>query len=489
MVTRMIKHSLLKRSELLTKPPLILTENFWNIELILVIRSLFSHVIPAGSCPAPLCFNELASLWTRGQHTVMDVTTANWTIDPVTLETESNFTCTAVNLGGESESATVYIKVDDRPECGIIKKEVDGKLVLVCTAQANPAEVDFAWKIKNENETVEDNIEKKGMQSILTLETRVENFRTYLCYPNNSVGVTKKPCEVDVSGTVSWWGRLDRDVIMILIAILTGIILVIVIICIILCIVCRRKQAADKCTFLLIPHFFRVDHKVCHFVRQSCCGSVAIVHHFLPKAKWPFVRSRSCTNNNNNVPGGTSTPMTAAKWPMRPGVLVHVNTNHSLLSTGGVATPNGGNADSRSPNETQASRASRIRAMFGPDQSGSLPGVFHSKSGARDLATVTSSTVTRTTGRGRAASTTDASSRRTRTACTDTIGSRRALHRRRRPLRSTGATPVPIVRPPRIPTPLTLPPPTIPHTLPPEITKAYWHCWIMNTTFSVGVTD
>uniref|UniRef100_A0A0A9Y155 Hemicentin-1 n=4 Tax=Lygus hesperus TaxID=30085 RepID=A0A0A9Y155_LYGHE len=37
--------------------------------------------------------------WTRGSHTVMDVTTANWTIDPVTLETESNFTCTALNLG------------------------------------------------------------------------------------------------------------------------------------------------------------------------------------------------------------------------------------------------------------------------------------------------------------------------------------------------------------------------------------------------------
>lgn len=87
----------------------------------------------------------------------------------------------------------------DKPECGINKKEVEGKVVLECTATANPQEVDFIWKIKNENETIEEHIEKNGLQSILTLETRVENFRTYLCFANNSVGVSI-PCEMDVSG-------------------------------------------------------------------------------------------------------------------------------------------------------------------------------------------------------------------------------------------------------------------------------------------------
>lgn len=92
--------------------------------------------------------------------------------------------------------------ISDRPECGITKKEVDGKLVLVCQAHANPPEVDFSWKIKNENETIEDNIEKSGLQSLLTLETRVENFRTYLCFANNSVGMSI-PCEMDVTGKIN----------------------------------------------------------------------------------------------------------------------------------------------------------------------------------------------------------------------------------------------------------------------------------------------
>lgn len=49
--------------------------------------------------------------WLRGGHVIHDVKTANWTIDPVTLETESNFTCIAENDGGLSVPATVAFKV------------------------------------------------------------------------------------------------------------------------------------------------------------------------------------------------------------------------------------------------------------------------------------------------------------------------------------------------------------------------------------------
>lgn len=87
-----------------------------------------------------------------------------------------------------------------KPECGITQSEVNGKPVLICQAHANPTEVDFTWKIKNENETVEDFIENRGLQSHLTLESRIENFRTYLCFANNSIGMSI-PCERDVTGT------------------------------------------------------------------------------------------------------------------------------------------------------------------------------------------------------------------------------------------------------------------------------------------------
>ncbi|XP_024084206.1 hemicentin-1 isoform X2 [Cimex lectularius] len=251
-----------------------------------------------------------------------------------------NYTCEAQNRHGNN-TKTIFINVLYRPECGITKKEVEGKLVLICQALANPAEVDFTWKIKNENETIEDNIEKNGLQSLLTLETRVESFRTYLCFANNSVGMSI-PCEMDVTGSISWWGKLEKENLMILIAIIAGIILMVIIICIIIIIVCRRKRAADK---------FMIEHEP----------------EFSPEG--------SCTNNNNNNPGGASTPTNGhvSKWPMRPGVLVHVNNNHSLLSS----APSG-----RSPNESQASRTSRIKAMFSQDPNTQhFPGVFQSKSG------------------------------------------------------------------------------------------------------------
>lgn len=49
--------------------------------------------------------------WKRGNHIVPDVTSGNWSIELVTLESESNFTCYAVNEGGDGQPATTYIDV------------------------------------------------------------------------------------------------------------------------------------------------------------------------------------------------------------------------------------------------------------------------------------------------------------------------------------------------------------------------------------------
>ncbi|XP_063885393.1 B-cell receptor CD22-like isoform X4 [Scylla paramamosain] len=53
--------------------------------------------------------------WFRGSHLVPDVTTATWTINPVSLETEDNFTCVPFNVEGEGERATVFIDVQAAP--------------------------------------------------------------------------------------------------------------------------------------------------------------------------------------------------------------------------------------------------------------------------------------------------------------------------------------------------------------------------------------
>lgn len=163
---------------------------------------------------------------------------------PILRKNGGNYYCEAYNRHGNNSQKT-FINVLFKPECGIIKKEVDGKLSLECSVIANPQDVDFTWKIKNENETIEEHIEKGHLQSILTLETRVENFRTYLCFANNSVGVSI-PCEMDVSGSMSWWARLENENLIILLAIILFIILMVIVICVIIIIVCRRKRAADK---------------------------------------------------------------------------------------------------------------------------------------------------------------------------------------------------------------------------------------------------
>ncbi len=101
------------------------------------------------------------------------------------------------------------------------------------------------------------------------------------------------------------------------------------------------------------------------------------------------------------------------KWPLKPGVLVHVNNNHSLnarrlqnaaninLSTDAVQPQNQFYAMTEkcskrgetlgSPtvvgNQSQRSRARRIKRMFFTEQfrykSDTLPGVFHGKSGGK----------------------------------------------------------------------------------------------------------
>lgn len=93
------------------------------------------------------------------------------------------------------------------------------------------------------------------------------------------------------------------------------------------------------------------------------------------------------------------------KWPLRPGVLVHVNTNHSLLShQSPPSSPNKSassdgldkrkkrsflNATFSAEPVSQPSRTAKIKSMFSggkfshSDSNGTLPGVFN-KSGGKN---------------------------------------------------------------------------------------------------------
>lgn len=50
-------------------------------------------------------------IWKRGGHVVNYVNSFNWTIDPVTLETEANISCVAENEVGQGKQDFINIQV------------------------------------------------------------------------------------------------------------------------------------------------------------------------------------------------------------------------------------------------------------------------------------------------------------------------------------------------------------------------------------------
>lgn len=53
--------------------------------------------------------------WLRGGKPVMDVVTAQWTVDPVGLDSRTNFSCFAYNEGGEGNAALIQLDVHAPP--------------------------------------------------------------------------------------------------------------------------------------------------------------------------------------------------------------------------------------------------------------------------------------------------------------------------------------------------------------------------------------
>ncbi|XP_049818622.1 hemicentin-1 isoform X3 [Aethina tumida] len=153
------------------------------------------------------------------------------------------YICEAHNKHG-SDTATVYFNVQYPPSCTITITEKDGNTALVCTADANPQEVTFTWKVKEFNDTsIEStNIIQEGLKSFLILDSSIDTSRTYLCYANNTIGMSNG-CEKDVAGYLPWWKRIK---LMTIIAAIIVLIICVIIICIIIICLCRRKRADTK---------------------------------------------------------------------------------------------------------------------------------------------------------------------------------------------------------------------------------------------------
>ncbi|XP_045507806.1 uncharacterized protein LOC123703740 isoform X5 [Colias croceus] len=165
-------------------------------------------------------------------------------LGPVARRDAGNYMCEAYNRHG-AVNTTVLLDVMYIPECGIKQTEINGHQVLVCTAYANPSEVTFTWKLKNDNDTLTDEkIWSEGVQSYLRLSDSVDVYRTYLCLAGNSVGVSR-PCERDVMGNKVWWR--DRQKLLLIGGIALAILIITIILCILIICICRRMRAKSKC--------------------------------------------------------------------------------------------------------------------------------------------------------------------------------------------------------------------------------------------------
>ncbi|CAK1595229.1 unnamed protein product [Parnassius mnemosyne] len=306
-------------------------------------------------------------------------------LGPVTKKDGGNYICEAYNKHG-SVTTSVFLDVMFVPECGIKQSVKDGEQVLVCTAQANPAEVTFFWKLKNDNDSLTDEkIWQVGLQSYLRLSPSVEVYRTYKCYAKNSVGISEA-CERGVEGNKVWWR--DQYKLLLFGGIALAVLVITVILCIIIICICRRMRAKSK-------YNNPVELEERENPDGSCLNEVSIAQSiisqalpalsprinlsFSPKSSdrtrlvdsqsYPHnlemnrfkertnssslqaslsqleatINSNKSTNrfddtnkieplnaeikNDQNKP---QTVVTPNKWPLKPGVLVHVNSNHTL---------------------------------------------------------------------------------------------------------------------------------------------------------------
>ncbi|XP_017474727.1 PREDICTED: uncharacterized protein LOC108365246 [Rhagoletis zephyria] len=267
-----------------------------------------------------------------------------------------------------------------KPRCEIERHEIDDQDTLICTAFGNPVEADFSWSIKAENDSAEwlgsgerqDFIDK----SFYVLDDGYAIARTYRCVANNTVGPGTF-CEIEVAvrpkKQLVWWQRWDKTTLIILVASILALLLAVIIICCIIICICRRRRRQDK---------YRTDvsisatHSVLSYQSNAPQGDVAtpalqtispqppttgcllpnLAAQELPQlpgpklppkspppkppskitpkpspattpAHTPTIVTTPTRTPSLRVRHAAQAPKSPPRWPLRPGVMVHVSSD------------------------------------------------------------------------------------------------------------------------------------------------------------------
>ncbi|KAK2579264.1 hypothetical protein KPH14_008224 [Odynerus spinipes] len=163
---------------------------------------------------------------------------------PIPRRSNGTYYCEASNPHGK-KNISVVVNVQFKPECHIQQERLKDKDYISCSAIANPGEINFTWFVENDNETVEPESEIRDGISYVLVDTSITKFQTYVCIANNSIGQSTA-CELNITGDVPWWYRMDGNLLLIAIVVSIIIILAIIIVCVVVLIICRRKRKQMK---------------------------------------------------------------------------------------------------------------------------------------------------------------------------------------------------------------------------------------------------
>ncbi|XP_042238894.1 titin-like [Homarus americanus] len=258
------------------------------------IQVVEGEVPPKIECRAS-SYPEATYVWLHGEHTVAKGAVLN--LDhPIERHRAGDYECIAQNRHGKMTSTTTF-DILFKPECKIDRQDggsgEDAHILLICRAAANPEEVVFRWRMLNE--TLTQDVTSEGLESRLRLPATAASLGTYYCYVNNTIGESI-PCEIDVTGVAGIMEKLGDDNIIVISAIVAAVIVLVLIICVVIIVICRRQRQAGKYN-----------------------GTTNLQERENPEGTSP-----------RPDPFSPASVQPVHKWPLRPGVHVHVNSLTSL---------------------------------------------------------------------------------------------------------------------------------------------------------------
>ncbi|XP_070136707.1 uncharacterized protein nrm isoform X6 [Drosophila bipectinata] len=246
------------------------------------------------------------------------------------------YSCMAYNKHGNDLAHTV-ITVQFKPDCNIKRENINGQDTLVCTAFGKPSEADFSWSIKGENETIE-NLgsgypNDLSDKSFYVLKADYGITRTYRCLANNTVG-SGTFCEIEVDEQLAWWQRWEENTLVILLTGILVLLLIVVIICCIIIYVCRRRRRQDKYLSeapLTGNQSVLTSQPDLAKLRDSLPivnTTAEVTNSMLIQKKWKNYQNSTGVSNiseSQSTCRDTNSHKSPPRWPLRPGVLLHVN--------------------------------------------------------------------------------------------------------------------------------------------------------------------